>query len=114
VIDDDTSFVGSFNLDPRSADINSEIGLLVHSEAFARQVRAFLDEGARPENGEDARCCSAVGVKELHEVAGAALGDGEGGVGAGVEVGVVGVDGDTVVLKKFSARAVILILTAPA
>jgi len=50
VIDDETSFVGSFNLDPRSADINSEIGLLVHSEEFAKQVRAFLDEGVRPEN----------------------------------------------------------------
>lgn len=50
VIDGRTSFVGSFNLDPRSADINSEIGLLVHSEAFAERVGAFLDEGVRPEN----------------------------------------------------------------
>lgn len=50
VIDGETSFVGSFNLDPRSADINSELGLLVHSEAFARQVGEFLDEGVRPEN----------------------------------------------------------------
>ncbi len=50
VIDGETSFVGSFNLDPRSADINSELGLLVHSEAFARQVSEFLDEGVRPEN----------------------------------------------------------------
>lgn len=50
VIDGRTSFVGSFNLDPRSADINSEIGLLVRSEALAAQVGAFLDEGVRPEN----------------------------------------------------------------
>lgn len=50
MIDGKTSFVGSFNLDPRSANINSEIGLLVHREAFARQVTEFLDEGVRPEN----------------------------------------------------------------
>lgn len=50
VIDGETSFVGSFNFDPRSAEINSELGLLVHSEAFARQVSEFLDSGVRPEN----------------------------------------------------------------
>ncbi len=50
VIDGETSFVGSYNLDPRSADINSEFGLLVHGEAFARRVEAVLDEGVRPEN----------------------------------------------------------------
>ncbi|BCX49667.1 phospholipase D family protein [Haloferula helveola] len=50
VIDSEKTFIGSFNLDPRSADINSEIGLLVHSKAFAKQVEDFLDEGVRPEN----------------------------------------------------------------
>ncbi len=50
VVDGETSFVGSFNLDPRSADINSEFGILVRSPAFAKQVEAFLDQGARPEN----------------------------------------------------------------
>ena len=50
VVDGEKTFIGSFNLDPRSADINSEIGLLVHSRKFASQVEAFLDEGVRPEN----------------------------------------------------------------
>lgn len=50
VVDGEKSFIGSFNLDPRSADINSEIGLLVHSRAFAKQVESFLDEGVKPEN----------------------------------------------------------------
>ena len=31
-------FVGSFNLDPRSVNLNTEMGLLVESEALARQV----------------------------------------------------------------------------
>ena len=50
VIDRKSAFVGSYNLDPRSQEINSEIGLLVHSPEFARQVAEFLDEGVRPEN----------------------------------------------------------------
>ncbi|WP_325100896.1 phospholipase D family protein [Haloferula rosea] len=50
VVDGKTAFVGSYNLDPRSAEINSEIGLLVHSERFAKQVGDFLDQGVRPEN----------------------------------------------------------------
>jgi putative cardiolipin synthase len=50
VIDGKKTFVGSYNLDPRSADINSEIGLLVDSEEFAKRVDAYLDQGTRPEN----------------------------------------------------------------
>ena len=50
VIDGKQTFVGSFNLDPRSANINSEIGLLVDSPLFARKVAAFLNEGITPEN----------------------------------------------------------------
>lgn len=50
VVDGEKSFIGSFNIDPRSADINSEIGLLVHSRPFAKQVGAFLDEGVHPDN----------------------------------------------------------------
>jgi putative cardiolipin synthase len=50
VIDGQRAFVGTFNLDPRSTDINSEIGLLVESPVFARKVQAFLDDGIKPEN----------------------------------------------------------------
>ena len=61
VIDDRKAFVDSYNFDPRSADINSGIGLLVDRPAFAKQVSAFLDGGVRPESayrvtiGEDRR-----------------------------------------------------------
>jgi putative cardiolipin synthase len=43
VIDHDTIFVGSANLDPRSLRINTEMGLLVHSEALNAQVREAVD-----------------------------------------------------------------------
>jgi putative cardiolipin synthase len=43
IIDDDQVFVGSANLDPRSLRINTEMGLLVTSEAFNRSVRQAVD-----------------------------------------------------------------------
>jgi putative cardiolipin synthase len=50
VFDQESVFIGSFNLDPRSADINTEAGLYVESPELAAQVAAFMDEGVRPEN----------------------------------------------------------------
>lgn len=45
-IDGRQLFVGSFNLDPRSARLNTEIGLLVDSPALAAQLATALDEVA--------------------------------------------------------------------
>jgi putative cardiolipin synthase len=39
VIDKDTIFIGSANLDPRSLRINTEMGLLIESEALNAEVR---------------------------------------------------------------------------
>jgi putative cardiolipin synthase len=39
LLDDDLSFVGSANLDPRSLNINTEMGLLVRSKDLSRQLR---------------------------------------------------------------------------
>ena len=50
VFDRKDVFVGSFNLDPRSADINTEAGLYVESPELAHQVIAWMDEGVLPEN----------------------------------------------------------------
>ena len=50
VFDRESVFVGSFNLDPRSANINTEMGLYVESPELARQVIAYMDEGVLPYN----------------------------------------------------------------
>jgi putative cardiolipin synthase len=50
VIDRRSTFVGSFNLDPRSANINTEIGLIVDSPDLAARVIEFMDAGVAPEN----------------------------------------------------------------
>jgi len=48
VFDRQTIFVGSFNLDPRSRFINTEIGVMVDSPALAAELAAFMDEGVAP------------------------------------------------------------------
>jgi putative cardiolipin synthase len=48
VFDRESAFIGSFNLDPRSATINTEIGVVIDSPEIARQLAAFMDEGVAP------------------------------------------------------------------
>ena len=48
--DREAVFIGSFNLDPRSASINTEAGLYVESPELAEQVIAYMDEGVQPQN----------------------------------------------------------------
>lgn len=50
VIDDETVFVGTFNLDPRSANLNTEVGMLVVSPELARQVTASIERDMQPGN----------------------------------------------------------------
>ncbi len=49
VFDDEHVFIGSFNFDPRSALLNTEMGLVIHSPDLARQVTAIAEDAARPE-----------------------------------------------------------------
>jgi putative cardiolipin synthase len=49
VIDDDQGFVGSFNLDPRSRSINTEMGLLFRNPALVRQLDAAFETQLAPE-----------------------------------------------------------------
>ena len=44
VIDQKTVFVGSLNMDERSARLNSELGLVIRSPEIARQVTSLLDD----------------------------------------------------------------------
>ncbi len=50
VFDRKDVFIGSFNFDPRSGDINTEAGLYIESPELAAQVIAYMDTGVRPEN----------------------------------------------------------------
>ncbi len=44
VLDGEQALIGSFNMDPRSRDLNSEIGLVVSDERFSKQVVEHMDQ----------------------------------------------------------------------
>jgi putative cardiolipin synthase len=50
IIDDEQALIGSFNFDPRSRDLNSEIGLVISDRTFAQEVMAVMEEDFHPEN----------------------------------------------------------------
>lgn len=50
VVDDRVAFVGSYNLDPRSERLNTEVGLIVEDADFARELRAEIERDLAPEN----------------------------------------------------------------
>jgi putative cardiolipin synthase len=45
VFDRKSVFIGSFNLDPRSQALNTEIGVMIDSPEIAGQVGELMDEG---------------------------------------------------------------------
>ncbi len=49
-VDGNTVFIGSFNLDPRSANLNTEVGILVKSETLAQQLTEAIERDMLPEN----------------------------------------------------------------
>jgi putative cardiolipin synthase len=43
LVDDKSLFIGSFNFDPRSADINTEMGVIIHDQGMAREFSEVFD-----------------------------------------------------------------------
>ncbi|MGY8686618.1 MAG: phospholipase D-like domain-containing protein [Verrucomicrobiales bacterium] len=50
VVDDDLAFVGSFNLDPRSAHLNTEAGVLIRDPIIAKALKNEIRQDLKPEN----------------------------------------------------------------
>ena len=50
VVDDERTFIGSPNVDPRSMVLNTEIGVVTTSLDLARRVAALIERDAAPEN----------------------------------------------------------------
>jgi putative cardiolipin synthase len=46
ILDHKEVFLGSMNLDPRSAMLNTELGLIIQSPEMARQLEGFADAGS--------------------------------------------------------------------
>jgi putative cardiolipin synthase len=43
-VDDESIFIGSFNFDPRSANINTELGVVIHDPDMAKEFSELFGE----------------------------------------------------------------------
>ena len=54
VVDSKTVYVGTFNFDPRSENLNTEVGAVIHDESLARAVEALIETDMAPGNSWNA------------------------------------------------------------
>ena len=54
VIDNATVFIGTFNFDPRSQKLNTEVGVIVQDAGLASQVQSAIETDILPENSWNA------------------------------------------------------------
>lgn len=50
VVDGKIAFVGTFNFDPRSENLNTEVGAIIRDAGLARRLQAIMEADMRPEN----------------------------------------------------------------
>jgi putative cardiolipin synthase len=50
VVDRSSVFIGTYNLDPRSENLNTEVGVVIHDPVQAQRVGAAIETDMRPEN----------------------------------------------------------------
>lgn len=50
VVDGRIAYIGTFNLDPRSENLNTEVGVIVHHPALAQHLQRLIEADMRPEN----------------------------------------------------------------
>lgn len=54
VVDGRTVYIGTFNFDPRSQNLNTEVGIVTHDEVLARAVQASIETDMAPGNSWNA------------------------------------------------------------
>jgi len=50
IVDNDRVYIGSFNIDPRSANLNTEAGVIIYDEEFTQAVTQNILNDMNPEN----------------------------------------------------------------
>jgi putative cardiolipin synthase len=50
VVDGTTAYIGTFNFDPRSENLNTEVGVIVHHAGLAQRLLAVMEDDMHPDN----------------------------------------------------------------
>ena len=65
VVDDGIVYIGTYNLDPRSENLNTEVGVVIHDEHQAKAVAAAIQTDMKPENSWNAASDDPDGFASL-------------------------------------------------
>ena len=55
VVDGRVAYTGTYNFDPRSENLNTEVGAIIHHPGLAQRLQASMEADMRPENSWSAR-----------------------------------------------------------
>jgi putative cardiolipin synthase len=50
VVDGTTAYIGTYNFDPRSENLNTEVGVIVHHAGMAQRLLAIMEADMHPDN----------------------------------------------------------------
>lgn len=67
-VDDDQVFIGSYNVDPRSANINTELGVLIQDKTLAQQLHSALNNSETLSHQAYELKLNATGKIEWHTI----------------------------------------------
>ena len=69
LVDDKISFVGSYNLDPRSANLNTELSAVIIDEGFTKKLAEYMKKDIAAKNSwVVAKRKTILGVKQIYEL----------------------------------------------
>jgi putative cardiolipin synthase len=54
VVDSRIAYIGTFNFDPRSENLNTEVGAVIHHPGLAQRLQRLIEADMRPENSWNA------------------------------------------------------------
>ena len=54
VLDSEIAYIGTFNFDPRSANLNTEVGVIIRDKGLARTIEAAIETDMQPGNSWNA------------------------------------------------------------
>jgi putative cardiolipin synthase len=68
VIDHQILVIGSMNLDPRSANLNTELALVIHSPELANQVAKIFERATQPDESYHVTLADAAQLAYLRSI----------------------------------------------
>jgi putative cardiolipin synthase len=55
VVDNKIAYIGTFNFDPRSENLNTEVGVIIRNQQLSKQLAQAIEQDIKPGNSWNAQ-----------------------------------------------------------